>query len=232
MKTTRAVIEAIVLSGALMATATSAQAVSNLVTNGSFETGNLTGWTVGGNNTGYPPAVVSTNSSCCFGESVPADSLMGVSPDSGGTKAVYFVDDHANQTLTQSIFLTAGNYEIGFDAYAPLNGFANPGDAQFSSTIAGVQLVNYSVHDQNDPGAWLNFSGVATVLTSGYYNVDFDFQTLGGRSADVLIDRVYVVATDKTGGIPITGSVPEPGVYAMMVAGLSLLGFVARRRKQ
>jgi probable HAF family extracellular repeat protein len=31
---------------------------------------------------------------------------------------------------------------------------------------------------------------------------------------------------------PITGAVPEPETYAMMLAGLGLLGFMARRRKQ
>jgi len=44
-------------------------------------------------------------------------------------------------------------------------------------------------------------------------------------------------ATDKTGSllsqtIPGVPAIPEPETYAMMLAGLGLLGFVARRRRQ
>ena len=168
----------------------------NLVTNGNFATGDFTGWTVGGNNTGFPQAVVSTNAACCFGEFVPADPLTVGSPDPGGTHAVYFVDDHATQTLTQTIFLATGNYAIGFDAYAPHNGFSNPGDAEFSATIAGVLLADYTVHTQKDPGVWINFSGLADVVVAGNYQVAFDFSTFGGASADVLIDRVFIATSE------------------------------------
>jgi hypothetical protein len=42
--------------------------------------------------------------------------------------------------------------------------------------------------------------------------------------------------SDSFGGsldaVSITTPVPEPEIYAMMAAGLGLMGFVARRRKQ
>jgi PEP-CTERM motif len=212
----------------LLAVVGTATAATNLVTNGNFATGDFTGWVVGGNNTGYPPAVVTTGTACCFDETVPVDPLTVGSPDPGGTHAVYFVDDDANQTLTQSIHLAAGEYQIGFDAYATYNGFSNPGDADFTAMIAGVKLASYSVHTQDDPGVWINFSGVADVLTAGTYSVAFDFQTFGGPSADVLIDRVFVDTTTKTGGTPI--GVPEPATLALVGLGLASLGFVRRRK--
>jgi hypothetical protein len=41
-------------------------------------------------------------------------------------------------------------------------------------------------------------------------------------------------ATDKTGSLlsQAIPAIPEPETYAMMLVGFSLLGFVARRRKQ
>ena len=204
---------------------------ANLITNGSFETGNLNGWTTSGSQIAYVPAVVVTNGTtpCCFGEAVPASTVVGGSDDAAGTHGVYFVDDRANQFLTQSIFLTAGSYDIGFDAYAPYNGAGNPGDASFSGTIAGVTLADYTVKTQNTPGVWFNYSGLANVLADGVYDVSFNFQTFGGASADVVIDRVYINASTNTGGIPI--GVPEPASLALLAIGIVGLGVRRSRRK-
>lgn len=202
---------------------------ANLLTNGSFESG-LTGWSVGGTQgQGYLPSVVVTNgvSGCCFGEAVAADSVVGGSPDAAGTHGVYFVDDLANQTLTQSVFLAAGNYEIGFDAYAPLNGFNNVGDAFFNAVIAGINLANYTVHTQNLPQQWVHFSGIANVLTAGLYDVSFNYVTSMVPAADVVIDRVYIAASDADNGTPV--GVPEPASLALIGAALAALGCARRK---
>jgi len=212
---------------------------TNLVVNGNFATGDFSGWTVGGNNTGYPPQVVTTNTACCFGETVPADPLTVGSPDPGGNHAVYFVDDFANQTLTQSVYLPTGNYAIGFDAFIPSNGYSNPGNADFTATIAGVNLASMSVlgEPESNVATWLNFSGVADVLTAGDYMISFDFRTTDYPqgpdvpSADVLIDRVFVAATTETGGTPIgSTSVPEPATLALFGLGLAGLSRFRRRK--
>jgi len=201
----------------------------NLVTNGSFESG-LTGWTVAGGG-GFPVSAVATNTNCCFGEFVPNDTIVAGSPDPAGNHGVYFVDDFAHQILSQTVALTAGNYEVGFDAYSPRNGFNNAGDATFKGNIAGVALANFTVHT-SPVATWVHFSGIANVLSDGNYDVTFDFKPAAtGAAADVVIDRAYIIASDIGDGTPIGGdAVPEPATLTLL--GLGCAGLGARFRKR
>lgn len=214
-----------------------AVSVPNLITNGSFESG-LSSWTQGGtptttSSTTYPVVAITYGSATAYptgayGEAIPVPNDSSLSPDPAGTRGAYFVDDHAvNQSLSQLVLLAAGSYRIGFDAYAPMNGYTNPNDASFVAQIAGVTLANYLVSTQ--PSAtWLSFSGLVTVLSTGYYSTSFVFNTPGqGAAKDVVIDRVYVVASTEVGGRVI----PEPGTLSLF--GLALVGLAAvRKRKQ
>ncbi len=198
----------------------------NMLTNGSFENG-FVGWTLAPGTLPFNATTITYNSATpyptgAFGEAVPADNAAG-NPgyDAVGTHAAYFVEDFARpETLTQQVNLTNGTeYTFGFDAYLPANGFANAGDASFSATVGGVTFANFNV----SAGAaqnWLHYSGNATAGATGLANFVFTFDTNGSPSKDVAIDRVYFAA-----------AVPEPETYAMMLAGLAVMGFMARRRR-
>jgi hypothetical protein len=208
-------------------------AAANLVTNGSFENG-LTGWTIGGIDTDNPlrpPAAIFYNSATAyptgaFGEAVPPNNAPTNSPDPVGERAAYFVSDFTvNQSLTQTIFLNPGIYQIGFSVYAPRNGFNNAGDASFSGTIAGVVLASYNV-STGPATTWQSFQGATTIVTAGNYTIDFVFNTNRRPSKDVVIDNVYVIAGNPP---PPVVDVPAPAALALF--GVGLLGLCAVRRR-
>jgi hypothetical protein len=209
------------VSATLLA-ASPALAITNLVSNGSFENG-LANWTIGGSDgQNFPPVAIFYNSASAypigaFGESVPPDNSASNSPDAVGQRAAYFVTDLARaQSLSQTIFLTPGRYEFGFSAFAPQNGYNNAGDARFQATILGSTVANYLV-STGPVRTWQAFTGQTTIQTAGLYTVNFQFDTNLNPSKDIVIDRVYV------------GSVPEPESWAMLLAGFGLIGLMRRR---
>jgi hypothetical protein len=219
----------LLVAAGLLSTLSAAHAIPiNLVTNGSFESGNLIPFVQSGGGI-YPVAAIITDGSTgsAFGEAVPSDPLTTGSPDIGGRYAAYFVDDRANQTLTQTVFLGVGNYQIGFDAYDPRNGYSNPNDALFTGSIAGITLATYSVKT-SPVGIWQEFNGVATIVAAGNYQVSFNFIPSGrtGGSADVIVDRVYVTPTERTGIV-----IPEPLTLSLFGAGLVGIAALRRRKK-
>jgi hypothetical protein len=210
-----------------------ALAATNLVTNGSFESG-LAGWTIGGTDTDSPlrpPAAIFYNSATAyptgaFGEAVPVNNAPTNSPDAAGDRAAYFVSDFTvNQSLTQQVFLTAGTYQIGFSAYSPQNGFDNDGEATFTGTIAGVPLANFAV-SSGPATTWQTFAGATNIAVDGLYSVSFVFNTNFDPSKDVVIDQVYIIA-----GNPPLPAIPEPATWAMLITGFGLVGAAMRRRQ-
>ncbi|WP_294537146.1 hypothetical protein [uncultured Rhodoblastus sp.] len=199
------------------------QAATNLLTNGSFESG-FSGWTLTGTATdGYPAVVIPYNSGAgypngAFNEPVPPPT-GSLSPDAAGTHGAYFVSDFANEALTQTVTLNPGKYNIGISVYAPLNGWKNAGDATISASIGGVTLLSSGVHSLNAKN-WYDLTGTLVVSAAGPYTAAFNFQTNRFPSADAVIDQAYVVAA------------PEVSTWAMMLAGFAALGFTGYRRNR
>lgn len=230
---------------ALAAAATPAAAVNNLIINGSFEAGNVgtggfTSWTKTNVATAQSASVIGYNTTNpyptgAFGENVFADSSVSASPDAVGSKAAYFVSDVAvNESIGQLTYLGVGNYRVGFSYFLPNNGLANPGNASFDATIVGVKVASTAITGASTGRVWLHATGVGQITRAGFYNTSFVYNSnTSGKAKDIVIDRVYAVATKDAATViipPTVTLVPEPESWAMMILGLGLVGAVSRRR--
>ena len=76
-------------------------------------------------------------------------------------------------------------------------------------------------------GSVLPGASPIALLTGHAYSLDYNaaFQTLGSFRNSTFTDTYE-------GSFALVSSVPEPETYPMLLAGLGLLGFAARRRKQ
>jgi hypothetical protein len=222
-----------VAAGVALAVSSPAAAVTNLVTNGSFETGDFTGWDVvgGSGGTDTAPVVIPYNSNAgydggAFGEPIPPSDIVGGSPDAAGNYTAYFSSDTANpHSLTQLVNLVAGwTYDIGFDYYAPANGISNPNDATLQFLVNGVQVGSTLTAGSasGTPGqTWFNFNTQFVAGASGAQPYTFEFRGLGVTAADFAVDRVYA-----------TAAVPEPAVWALMIFGFGAIGGVLRTSRR
>jgi len=212
----------------------------NYITNGSFEsnstTGNtssFTGWTIGGtfgSGPGYGPEAFVTNGSTAgrYGDVVSSDNATSPDPDSnfGGNYAVYLVDDAATETLSQTLYLTPGTYEVGFDAFATASGYGNPNNATLSATIGGVSITSTNVNAMSK-AVWEHYAANVTITSAGNYTYSFVYASGAAAAKDVLLDDVYVISPSTLGGTGVT--IPEPSSLAVLLAPLALLMFSRRR---
>lgn len=216
-------MKALFAAGATLALAISAPAVSaDLITNGSFETGNFFGWSLSNVGGGTAPVVIKYNQAGnypvgAFGEAIP-------NAVSGGNYAAYFSSDTANpDTLSQIVNVVAGQtYNLSFDYYVPQNGYNNPNDATLSFAINGNQVgsvLQAGSPSGTTPQTWQSFTTSYTAAATGPVTLAFRFAGLGNTAADFAVDKVSMTA------------VPEPATWAMMILGLGVVGTSMRRRR-
>ena len=113
--------------------------------------------------------------------------------------------------LSRSFASIAGlTYTLSFD----LSGNQRTAEEDTVSVMFGSTIASFTVA-KNDP--WLQRQVSYTSLQGG--NVMLSFANSGADNQGAMLDNVSVTA------------VPEPETYALMLAGLGLMGAIARRRK-
>ncbi len=134
----------------------------------------------------------------------------------GNVAATPNVDNLGSFSLSGAAFTYTGNaFDLRVSFTAP------PGTAPGSGVFTSV------------------LTGMVTAIDNGGVFVDFNntpqhFTFSGGGSFDLSVNDVSVTAGNLvavTGQITSVTSVPEPETYAMMLAGLGVMGFVSRKRK-
>lgn len=91
------------------------------------------------------------------------------------------------------------------------------------------KVFSSSIEYTIDGSTWINLD------SSSGYKIEFtdaineiSFQTIGSDKDE----QFYINSVTAEVSNTITSAVPEPSTYALMIAGLGLVGFMARRRKQ
>ena len=122
---------------------------------------------------------------------------------------------HLSHTLS---LLVGHTYTLSFDLAGSHRGTTEIVDVKFGTTMEHSTLLS------ND--GFSHHTMIFTPLSNGLYSFDYQNNQFGahlgnqeGNNIGALLDNVAVT------------SVPEPETYAMFMAGLGLMGFIARRRK-
>jgi hypothetical protein len=119
-----------------------------------------------------------------------------------------------SDTIASTIALTVGSFSaISFSGFGLYN---DP-----TATGTGGNLVASGVLSSGNTEG--NFSQ-SSIGTGSYY-----FQLDGNATGS--LGGVYLFSANASASPPAPLPIPEPETYALMIAGLSLLGFIARRRK-
>jgi hypothetical protein len=156
------------------------------------------------------------------------DNTTSLSPDAVGNFAAYFVGDTAtNETISQALFLAAGNYRYGFSYFLPTSGLANINNASIVASIAGIQISATDITSTSQGDVWVSVTGIASVSVAGTYAASLVYNSNGAPAKDVVVDRVYLIATTDTPGTPIP-PVPEPSTA--LIFGLAASSLLLRRR--
>ena len=212
------------IAAAALALPASANA-ANLLTNGSFEAPNIgsSGFqTFLAGSTGIAGWTVTSGlGNASNGVDIVHAGIFGfVAAADDGVQYLDLVAEGANGGIKQSFVTTIGQiYNISF-AYSHNSFGGLPSASAFFEIVGNSTLFPSITHSSGNPNAldWQHFSG-SFVASSSLSTLNF-INTAGGGNAGILLDTVSV-----------SGAVPEPAAWALMIAGFGLVGGAMRRRR-
>jgi hypothetical protein len=178
-------------------------AQANLVTNGSFETGDTTGWTVDAASSGYGLNPFGTT----YGSGMDGSSWAWLAGYELGREFSQTVTGLSVGTTYALTFIMASEYSNSDQINVSVNGGA---DSLFTAP-------------PDTGGFWNNWvtKELDFVATSTSATIEFDSYGLNTSGYDVGIDKVALNAIGQ--------AVPEPAT--LLLVGTGLFGFAARRRR-
>ncbi len=144
--------------------------------------------------------------------------------------------------FTAPTSINISNTIMGSGAFSDVYSFSVTSDTALASIIASVSFSDIVGITGFTSSLWLAGGGQLALGETTTYGTDVLFTTSKINYAPLLAGPppVYEIHAGGTvfgpsgsyGGAMVLSPVPEPEIYAMLAAGLGLMGFVARRRKQ
>lgn len=197
--------------------ASASQANANLFVNGSFETPGCASNCI--LDTPAEASLISGWTTALSGVEYFTPSTYGVGAAADGSMVVDLANyTYSNGAIEQTIATTLGQtYDLSF--FAGNSTYGNrTGDGYVKVTINGVTHQFDTAMATTSQIVWkkvdLSFQAIAASTTVRFWNDQDSYKHFA------FIDNVSAVV-----------AVPEPETYALMLVGLGLVGFMARRRK-
>ena len=126
-------------------------------------------------------------------------------------------DDLFTLTLNSAVIGT-GFFKLGGGGGSSWNG-------------TGSWLCTSCTLPQNNIGGSVSFSNIALNLLAGANTIKFSYSAPDAAAGEGFKNEAWGISSASVQSTAMVSAVPEPETYAMMLAGLGLIGTIARRRK-
>lgn len=210
---------------ALSAGVASADTIAGLVNTGA-------GLTSGSTDANYTYSVSSGDYAGLTGSGVVSNGAADPFPSwlentASSSWLIPTADQNVNYSpTTASTFTWTLSFDLtGYDAHTAAFAGRWATDNTGTLLLNGVVISSVSGNGYN---SWTNFSSIGSALVAGVNTLSFVVTDTAAASYNYTGLRVEFASSSAT---PLASPVPEPETYAMMLAGIAALGFVARRRR-